>query len=99
MAKQIRYSDEFKSQAVLAYLQGNLSCNQISQNIHVHPNTLSAWIRQYKNGSLFAAVLPKKDKQSKKKISTNRDADTIFLSLSEIESQVKFLKELIMDYR
>lgn len=98
MAKQIRYSEEFKRQAVLAYLQGELSCNQISQNIHVHPNTLSAWIRQYKNGSLLAGVLPKKEKHTKKKTAGNRDIDVILLSLTEIESQVKFLKERIMDY-
>lgn len=99
MAKQIRYSEEFKRQAVSAYLQGELSCYQISQEIHVHPKTLSAWIRQFKNGLVIATELPSKDMRMELKLPTNRDVDTIFSTLTEIEAQVEVLKKLILDYQ
>lgn len=97
MAKQIRYSEEFKRQAVSTYLQGDLSCNQVSKKLHVHPNTLSTWIRRFKNSSVLATELPSNDIHIEIKMPTNRDVDAICWSLTQIESQVKVLKELLLN--
>lgn len=99
MAKQIRYSEDFKRKAVSTYLQGELSCNQISQEFHVHPNTLSAWIHQFKNSSILVTSTPTKDINVKIQMPINLDIDAIFSTLAGIEAQVATLKKLIADYQ
>lgn len=52
MAKQIRYSDEFRKNSVKTYLSGNLSAVQLSQKLGVHRHTLCRWIKLYRQNSL-----------------------------------------------
>lgn len=47
LAKQIKYTDEFRKKAVNAYLEGNLSAAQLAPQIGVHKHTLCKWIKLY----------------------------------------------------
>lgn len=99
MAKQIRYSEDFKRHAVSIYLKGELSCNQVSQSIHVHPNTLSAWIKKYRDCQGLPVSLQPKPRIGEKKSPANPESDKIFAALADIEGQLKHLKKLIAAYK
>lgn len=45
-----RFSDEFKARAVDLYNQGGITYNQLANDLGVSRASLSAWIRQAKNG-------------------------------------------------
>lgn len=98
MAKQVRYSEEFKRQAVFAYLQGDFSCKQISQSLHIHPNTLSAWIKQFNDFSPSSQTPPQKSGHIKKYPPDNFELEAILSALADIETQLKILKRMITDY-
>lgn len=99
LAKQIRYSEEFKKQAVSVYLQGDLSSNEISQIFHIHPNTLSTWVKIFKDCPALLASQPSKKMENEKKQANNLEIAEIFSALADIETQVKVLKKLIANYK
>lgn len=49
MAKQIKYTDQFRRQAVAIYEEGNRSAAQVARIIGIHEHTLCNWIKLYGN--------------------------------------------------
>ena len=55
MTGRIRYTREFKEQAVSMVLEDSLSQNETAERLSFSPKTLSYWIRTAKAGRTFAA--------------------------------------------
>ena len=55
MTGRIRYTREFKEQAVSMVLEDSLSQNETAERLSFSPKTLSYWIRTAKAGHTFAA--------------------------------------------
>lgn len=47
MAKQIKYTDEFRREAVAIYQKGNYSAAQVARKFGIHEHTMCRWIELY----------------------------------------------------
>lgn len=47
MAKQIKYTDQFRQEAVDMYQKGNDSASQVARKLGIHEHTMSRWIELY----------------------------------------------------
>lgn len=62
MAKQIKYTDEFRREAVKMYHQGNASASQVARKLGIHEHTMCRWIELYGENRVVPAqaLLPQK---------------------------------------
>ena len=63
MAKRRKYSAEFKARVALEALRGEQSLTELSARYNVHPNLITNWKRQAREGLVeaFSSGGPRKD--------------------------------------
>lgn len=52
MAKQIKYTDQFRQEAVEIYQNGNASAAQVARKLGIHANTMCRWVALYGKGTV-----------------------------------------------
>lgn len=106
MAKQIRYTLEYKIKIVQPYMQGDLSANQLALNLGIHPHTVRRWIQDYNDGKLKigkpldnkSCSVSNKISQGQKESVKRPDIGIIISKISVLESEIKDLKAILQKY-
>lgn len=106
MAKQIRYTLDYKMKTVQLYLQSDLSANQLAVNLGIHPHTVRHWIREYNDGKLKNESPLDHEKHSvpiwmacgQQETSNRPDIGLIISKISVLESELKEFKAVLQKY-
>lgn len=106
MAKQIRYTLEYKMKTVQLYLQGDMSANQLALNLGVHPHTVRHWIQEYNDGKLKMEPPFERERPGvpigtaggQKETSKKPDIGIIISKIGVLESELKDLKAMIQKF-
>lgn len=106
MAKQIRYTLEYKMKTVQLYLQSDLSATQLALNLGIHPHTVRHWIQDYNDGKLKIETpfdnerrgVPSRIACGQQEAVKRPDVGIIISKISVLESEIRELKAIIQKY-
>ena len=61
----IRYSKDFKKEVVKAYMAGNKSTVEIAADYNIAKSTVSQWVKQYNEESLYTTNTTSESNEAK----------------------------------
>lgn len=103
MAKQIKYTEQFRKEAVCMYQKGNASAAQVARKLGIHEHTMCRWIQLYKRDKIASSQTASCRSGLQGKPCNVRDLDFTHPSALEyvraIKKKVDALEQLLLQQK